>query len=98
MNRIEKDMIAIEKSITKYLNKDYYIMEMLCNIEMLANSTFDNEETQDFYNFLMELIGDVEGEYFMRTDFPTTNLAINYDSNMIALVRVYLDKFQKYKK
>ena len=97
MNRLQKDFTAIEKSMIMYLNKNYSVMEMLHNIEMLANATFNSEHTKKFYNFLMEFIGNVEEEYFMNTDFPTNDQEINYNQNIISMVRKYFEELQKYK-
>ena len=79
------DFHSIEKSVIKYLNKEITLLSMISTIVMFANTTFDNQETREFYNFLINYMGDIELLYFMKGE---ENL---YHNEVIRLVK----EFQK---
>lgn len=86
-----KDFHTIEKSIEKYLSKKMTLMEMISNIEMFANVTFNNNETYDFYVFLINTIGDIEVKYFMKGDEYT------HHNEVVGLVIEFQEKLKQYK-
>ncbi len=88
----ENDFFAIEKSASSYLSKEIDLLTMIGSIDMFANSTFYNEETKEFYNFLINSMGEIEMLYFMKGE---ENL---YHREVVYLVEKFQQELQKYKK
>ena len=97
MSRIN-DFKAIEKSIIKYLEKEFTLFQLIHNIEILANATFDLPDTEEFYVFLINSIGDLECEYFMKADEVTNDEYLNYREELITLAQNFKKELQKFKK
>jgi len=97
MNDIQiNDFKAIKHSIKKYLNKKITLMELINNIEILANATFDTNETEELYSFLINNIADLECEYFMKVDAVSNEDYFNYREELIILATNFLKNIEKY--
>ena len=96
MSRIN-DFNAIEQSIIKYLEKKFTLFQLIHNVEMLANATFDLSDTEEFYVFLINSIGDLECEYFMKADEVTNDEYFNYREELISLAQKFKKELEKYK-
>ncbi len=86
------DFKEIEQSIEKYLKQEIKPLTMINSIEMFANSTFDTSETREFYNFLINSVGDIEILYFMKGE------EYLYHDEVIEFVLQFKSNLQKYKK
>jgi len=86
------DFKEIEQSIEKYLKQEIKPLTMINSIEMFANSTFDTSETREFYNFLINSVGDIEILYFMKGE------EYLYHDEVIKFVLQFKSNLQKYKK
>ena len=92
----ENDLKAIERSIKNYLERKMTLMDMVNNIEMLAVATFDCHDTQKVYSFLINSIGEIEGEYFMNCDEVSDSEYSNYHPDVMKLVVKFQKKLKKY--
>lgn len=93
---IKRDYKSIEKTIDNYLQKKYSLMDLVSNIELLANATFDEHDTAEFYDYLINSIGNLECEYFMKTDEPTNDEYCNYREELIDLVKNFREGIKTY--
>jgi hypothetical protein len=81
----------------EYLNKRITLFQLVNGIEMIANSMFDSSDTEEFYTFLINFIGDLECEYFMKADEVTNKDEFNYRRELIDLVKDFKIGLEKYK-
>ena len=93
----KNDLRAIKESIKKYLEKQITLMELVQNIEMLAESSFNESDMETLYSFLINKIGDLEIEYFMKADEVTNDDYYNYREELIEMVKDFQKELEKYK-
>ena len=86
----KNDFLSIEKSVINYLEKKINLLVMIGSIDMFANSTFDNKETKEFYNFLMNSMCEIEMLYFMKGEEYT------HHEEVVELVIEFQKKLNKY--
>lgn len=90
----KNDFEAIKNSLKKYLDKKMTLMELINNIEVLSDATFNTSETEDLYLFLLDGVGDLESEYFMKVDEVTNDDYFNYRKELIHIAKKFLKELE----
>jgi plasmid maintenance system killer protein len=94
----KNDFRAIEETVAKYLEKKLTLLQMTYNIEVLADVTFSSSDTKNFYSFLINSMGDLEVEFFIKAGEVVNNEHSNYTDELINLAKKFQKELQVYKK